>query len=83
MEERENMKEKGGEFYKVVDKLAESIKVPGQIIDRRVLQTLIEETEELFDNICANPYKFEVWHKKVVSNNLRALRLINQRLGYE
>lgn len=58
-------------------------KIPEQIIDRKVLETLIEETEGLYENICVNSHKFEPWHKQVVGHNLKALRLINQRLGYE
>lgn len=77
------MSGKDSEFDKFTNELVENIKTSEQIIDKGLLKMLIEDTEGLLGNISANPYKFENWHIMVIKNNLRALKLINQRLGYE
>ena len=77
------MSEKNSEFNIFVDGLASNVKTPEQIIDKRLLGILIEETQGLLENMNANPHKFENWHKQVVKNNIRGLKLIQQGLGYE
>ncbi len=71
------------EFDKAVDKLAENIKTPEQIISKRTLADLIDKTDELYREMChSTEIESGLW-RGVVIDNLRELRKINQRLGYE
>lgn len=71
-------------FNKAVNELASNIKTANDIINRNVLNDLIETTEGLHQYISENPNaKFEPWHKGVIGDNLRALRKLRQKLGYE
>lgn len=72
-------------FDKAVSELAENIKTPEQIISKRTLASLIEETEELYQQVrrSRTPPQWESWQLKVIGDNLRELRKINQKLGYE
>lgn len=71
------------EFNKAVDQLAENIKTPEQIVSKDSLADSIREMELLLDDMRQNPTRNEFWYLRVVGDNLRTLRMIYQKLGYE
>jgi hypothetical protein len=54
-----------------------------QIISKVALTELIRETEMLLEDMYQNSDKFQPWHRRVVGDNLRTLRMISRRLGYK
>lgn len=60
-------------FNKAVNELASNIKTANDIINRNVLNDLIEANESLYQEIIDNPSaKFNPSHKALIGDNLRA-----------
>ena len=54
-----------------------------QIISKDALAETIREAELLLEDMQQNSDKFQPWHRRVVGDNLRTLRMISRRLRYK
>lgn len=61
----------------------DSPKLASQLINKNTLATLIEDTSTLYNYMLKYPKHSEIWQKEIVRQNLKYLRILNQRLGYE
>lgn len=71
------------EFDKTVDDLAEDLKMSELIISKVALAETIQEMEMLLQDMYQNTHKFQPWHKRVVGDSLRTLKMIKRKLDYE
>lgn len=54
------------------------------LINRRTLNDLIEDTAELYSQLCLlRNNSLEPWHKEVVGKNLKEWQKLRQKLGYD
>lgn len=60
-----------------------NVKLANQIIHKHTLADLIESTEIFYNYMFENYTKFEPWQREIVGRNLKHLKLLNQKLGYE
>ena len=61
---------------------ATNVKSADEIIDKRVLNNLIESNEELYEALSTEPGELR-HYRQIVGNTLRNLRKLRQKLGYE
>lgn len=61
----------------------ENTKLANQLVNKRTLASLIEDTEELHDYLVQHSKESDNWQKSIIRRNLKHLKILNQRLGYE
>lgn len=72
------------DFDKVINESIGNIKSADEIINKRVLNSLIEDNEELYKFLSATDEFSELrCYRQTVANTIRNLLKLRQKLGYE
>ena len=71
------------DFDEIIDELVSNIKTANDLINKQVLDNLIEDNDELYDFLSIGSSQAEIYFRQRVGITLKYLRLLKQRLGYE